>query len=227
MTLRSRAGVDRIALGRFAVVPRLADLARIDAPVGPQQLEQVVAMVLALRLRDLGDERLRGERMLDVVHRPQPADPRVRGRLRVLDAHVRNLVRQPGEAQSELERREGLRVGGEDRDDRRLRRPVQPRDHLAVGIEPGFQVLRRHRMEVVVVQVVLAGPRHLDRRAAHLLRCQRGLDDEVGLRLAAEPAAQQRDVDRHLVGRQVQTAWRPGRALPAATGWAPRPRTRR
>jgi hypothetical protein len=141
------------------VIPRFADLARIDQPIGSQQLQQVVAVVLALRLRDLGDERLRRERMLDVVHRSQPADARVRDRLGIFDPHVRNLVRHPGEAQSQFEFREGLRVGCEDRDDRRLRRAVQPGDHFAVGIEAGFQMLRRRRVEVVVVQVVFARPR--------------------------------------------------------------------
>ena len=42
---------------------------------------------------------------------------------------------------------------------------MQPRDHLAVGVEPGFEMLRRHGMKVVVVQV-LAGPCDLDRLAA-------------------------------------------------------------
>ncbi len=68
---------------------------------------------------------------------------------------------------------------------------VQPRHHLAVGIEPGFEVLDRHRVEVVVVQVVLARPGQLHRLAVHLLRDQRRLDDEIGLRLAAEAAAEQ------------------------------------
>ena len=75
---------------------------------------------------------------------------------------------------------------------------------LPLRVEPGLQVLDRDRVIVGMVQVVVARPHHLDRLAAGLAREQRRLGREVALALAAEAAAQQRDVDRHLVGRQVE-----------------------
>jgi len=41
-------------LGRFAVVPALADLARVDEAVAAEQFQQEVAVILAEGLRDLG-----------------------------------------------------------------------------------------------------------------------------------------------------------------------------
>ena len=62
-------------------------------------------------------------------------------------------------------------------------------------------------MVIVVLDVVLARPGHLDRRA-ELVRQQRRLGDVIGFRFAAETAAEQGDVDGDLV--LVQTE-RPGR----------------
>ena len=115
-------------------------------------------------------------------------------------------------AHAELDVGRVLRVGREDRQDGRRRAAVQPRDRLAAGVEPGLEALDRHGVVEAVLEVVLARPGHLDRRAAHRLRQQRRLDHEVGLRLAAEAAAEQRDVDRHLLGRPCRAPRRCRRA---------------
>ena len=67
-------------------------------------------------------------------------------------------------------------------------------------VEPAFHVLRGDGVVVAVMNLVVARPDHLHRRA-DVLRQQRRFDDEVGLRLAAEPAADERHVQRDL--RQV------------------------
>ena len=69
---------------------------------------------------------------------------------------------------------------------------------LVAGVEAGLEAFRRHGVVEAVAHVVLARPHHLDRRAAHLLGQQRRLDGEVALGLAAEAAAEQRGVQRHL-----------------------------
>lgn len=55
-----------------------------------------------------------------------------------------------------------------------------------------------------MLDVVAARPGELDRPAPHLAREQRRLDHEVRLGLAAEAAAEQRDVHGHLIGLQRQ-----------------------
>ena len=62
-------------------------------------------------------------------------------------------------------------------------------------VEAGLDPLDRDGVVVAVVQVVLAGPGDLHGRAVHRLAEQPGLDHEVGLRLAAEAAAEERHVD--------------------------------
>ena len=79
---------------------------------------------------------------------------------------------------------------------------MSPCDHLAVLVEPRLKALERDCVIEVVVDVVLASPHDLDRRAAHRLRAQGRLDREVRLRLAAETAAQKGHVDRDVFGRK-------------------------
>jgi hypothetical protein len=52
----------------------------------------------------LGDERLHREGMRNVGHRAEPADARVRGGLRVLDADIGDRERHVDHAHAELER---------------------------------------------------------------------------------------------------------------------------
>ena len=73
---------------------------------------------------------------------------------------------------------------------------MQPGHRLAPSVQSRLQVLHRHRVEIVVVDIVLARPGDLDRLAVELLRQQRGFDGKVRFGLAAETAAQERDVHR-------------------------------
>ena len=74
---------------------------------------------------------------------------------------------------------------------------VAPGHDLARGVEARVQALRAAGVVVAVAGVVVARPLHAHGHA-HLARQQRRLDDEVRLRLAAEAAAEERDVDRDL-----------------------------
>ena len=66
-------------------------------------------------------------------------------------------------------------------------------------------MLDRHGVEVAVLQVVIARPGDLHRRAVHRLGQHGRFDHEVGLGFAAEAAAEQRDVHRDVLERQAQS----------------------
>ena len=70
---------------------------------------------------------------------------------------------------------------------------MQPRRRLAAAVDRRLVIDRRRRVVVVEADVVLARPDHLD-RLAELLRQHRRFRRVVRLRLAAEAAAEQRDV---------------------------------
>ena len=221
---RGLDGIERLVL---AVVPVLhAERGQVHLARRPDQLLEKHLRVLLRRARELVGKRAHRKRMRDVRHGPVPAHAHVRGRRRGLDLHVGHVPRDVGGAQLHLEAGACARVGPEQRHDRRERRSVEPRGHLARGVEPAFHVLRGDGVVVAVMDLVVARPDHLHRRA-DLLRQQRRLDDEVGLGLAAEPAADERHVQRDL--RQVD----PKRARPlpcapsAGPATAPRSRTRR
>ena len=121
--------------------------------------------------------------------------------LGVFDADVGNVVRKVGRA---VHRDEVHAVGRQSADalhqrllhdvlleDRRLARRVDRAPHARVA----------DRTIVVVLHIVLAAPHDLDRLADRLRRLD-GVDDEVGLAAAAEPAAHVGHVDFHLVRRQ-------------------------
>ena len=153
-------------------------------------------MIAASRGRQLGHERLHGKRVRHVGHRPEPADTGMRDGFRVLDAQVGNVVRHVDQPHALLERRLVLGIRPKQGDDARRCAAVQPGHRLAPSVQSCLQVLHRHRVEIVVVDVVLARPGNLDRLASELLRQQRGFDREVRFGLAAETAAQKRHVDR-------------------------------
>ena len=222
-TLRSRPVSIGIGLERLAVVPpRRGDLlARIDDARRSDQLEQEVLRVLAQLMRDLGDERLDRPGVHHVVDRPEPADPHVALRLAALHADVGHVERRIDPAHAELDVEGMLRIGREGGQDGRRRAAMPPGDHLVAGVEAGLEALRRHGVIEAVLHVVLARPHHLDRRAAQLLGQQRRLDGEVALGLAAEAAAEQRGVHRHLLGLDAE---RLGDVVArAARGFAPAP----
>src|SRR5690606_25953645 len=67
---------------------------------------------------------------------------------------------------------------------------VVPANHLAGRVDAAAQEVEAARAEVVVLQVVLAGPGQLDRRLVpHALGDGGGLDDEVRAQAPAEAAA--------------------------------------
>ena len=193
-------GVHRIPLGRLAVVPGVAQHLRADLAGGADHLQQEILRIAARRRGQLGHERLDRERMGNVRDRPEPADPRVGDRLRVLDANVGNRERHVDDAHAELERRLVLCLDVEGRDDRGRHGAMQPRDRLALRVDAGLEMLDRHRVVIGVVQIVVARPRHLDGLAVDGLRQHRRLDAEVRLGLAPEAATQQGDVHGDIVG---------------------------
>ena len=91
---------------------------------------------------------------------------------------------------------------------------------LPSASRPAVEVLRAHGVVVPVADLVLARPRDLD-RAAHLPRQERRLDDVVGLRLAAEPAAQERDVNSDVLLRNAQGLGHPRDAGHGVLGAGP------
>src|SRR2546426_11918358 len=70
-------------------------------------------------------------------------------------------------------------------------------------IQRRLEMLGGDRVVVVVVDLILAGPRHFD-RSADGPREQRGLHDIIGLRLAAEAAAEECHVHLHPVDRDPE-----------------------
>ena len=86
-----------------------------------------------------------------------------------------------------------MRLAVERREDRRERAALQPRRRLALRVGRCLHVHRRHRVIVIVMDVVLAAPRHLH-RLAELLRKHCRFRRIIGLRFASERAAQQRHV---------------------------------
>src|SRR6185436_9260560 len=117
------------------------------------------------------------------------ADPHVRRRLAALEAHGGGGERQVVE-RLQLPAREAVGLEVERGADRGRRYALAPGDELLLRVEPGVDAVRAGRVVVAVADVVLARPLHAHRRA-HRARQERRLEDEVGLRLAAEAAAQE------------------------------------
>ena len=86
------------------------------------------------------------------------------------------------------------------RHDRRAADAILPADDLAVGQGRGNGVAIDRTIDVVL-DVLFAGPHHLD-RTIDLLGDANGRDHHVGLELAAKAAAEQVVVDDHLLDRQ-------------------------
>ena len=84
---------------------------------------------------------------------------------------------------------------------RLLHQPLHEHGRLAGRIERAPHARVADRTVVVVLHVVFARPHDLHRLADRLRRFHR-VDDEVGFAAPAEPAAQIRGVDLHLVGGQ-------------------------
>ena len=97
---------------------------------------------------------------------------------------------------------------------------VVPGDELAVGVEAGLDVMRRHRAELAAGDVVLAGPDQLDRLADRLgepHRVEHGLVVAAPAVAAAEEMLVQGDVGAlglQQAGDAVEQAGRRLRAGP-------------
>ena len=81
---------------------------------------------------------------------------------------------------------------------------MTPSRALALIVEGHFDALDRDRVVEAVTEIVLAGPLHQDRRAAHFLRDEGCFLDVVGLRLAPKSATQKRHMQRDILGLHLQ-----------------------
>ena len=171
---------------------------------GPMSASRNSSGSLPAACGQLVDERADGEAVVDGVHRAVPADAGVRDGGAGLDAQVRDRVRDVARAVGELVAVGAGDVGGEARGDRRIGRAVAPGDDRSRAVEAGFEAVRGDAVVVAVLQVVLARPLHAH-RGADLAGEPGGLAEEVGLRLAAEGAAEERHVDGDLVDLHLET----------------------
>ncbi len=197
--------IDRVQSEIVAVVPELgALLPRIDDARRTDQREEIVLGVLAGGMRHLAGHRLHREGVRHVRDRAEPAEAHARLGLARLAAEIGDVERIVDEAHPHLERAFVAGIGLEDREQRRRHAAVAPGHRLAAGVEARFDPLDRDRVVIIVPEVVLARPLHADRHAGHRLGDDRRLDREIGLRFAPEAAAEERGVDRHVLGFQLQ-----------------------
>src|SRR5215470_9387977 len=87
--------VHEVTLGRFVVVPGVAECARVDATRRPDQLEKVVLRVALRRGCELIDKTRGRECMWDVGYGSEPSDARMCVRFGHLHAEIRNEVGEP------------------------------------------------------------------------------------------------------------------------------------
>src|SRR5690606_29796414 len=75
------ADVVRVRLGTYAVVPEVGQAGglQVEQARRPEQVELELERITAGRGGELVDEALRGEYVIDVRHRSEPANPHVRG----------------------------------------------------------------------------------------------------------------------------------------------------
>src|SRR5713226_7313077 len=90
------------------------------------------------------------------------------------------------------------RIGGKGRGDAWRDAAMPPCDYLAVLVEASLDAFHGHRVKEAVTNVIVPRPLHLHRRA-ELFRKQGGFEGVIALRLASESAAEQRDVDSHVL----------------------------
>ena len=134
------------------------------------QLQQEVLRVAAELVREFGDEGLDREGMRDVVDRAEPADAHVRSRLAALACACsgRRTACRPSPCRARWTAGcfgSGMKFANE----ARRRAAMTPGDDLVVRVEPGLEPLDRHGVVEAVLDVVLARPHHLHRRAVHRL----------------------------------------------------------
>lgn len=198
------AGVDRVALGRLAVVPVVRQRARVQLARRADEVEQVLLVIASGFVGQLGHEALHGEGVRDVRDRAEPADAGVRLDLGAFQPQVGDVVGHVDGGHARFQVHLALAAFHEQRQDGRRGGAVQPGGGAPLGVDHGFQTFDGDRVQVVVLEVVLAGPDQFDGRALHLFGHHGGLGHVVGLGLATEAPADQQGVDLHGLGLEAQ-----------------------
>src|SRR5580692_10522924 len=98
-----------------------------------------------------------------IRHRAEPADAGMGGGFWIFALDVGDLERHVDESHAEFDADLMRRTGGKSRPEAWRDAAVPPSDHLAVGIEAGFDAFGRDRVQEVVANVVLPRPLHLHR----------------------------------------------------------------
>ncbi len=130
-----------------------------------KQPPQIFNWILASRMGEFVRERAHREGVGDVVDRSIPTDPDMVGGRPVLAAHVRNRVGHVGDALLELAAAAIGHVGLEGCLDRGKHRAMKPCGRPPVRCDSSFEMLGADRVIIVMLDLVLAGPCHLDGRA--------------------------------------------------------------
>ena len=114
-------------------------------------------------------------------------------------------------------------IGRERRGDGRRNAAVPPRDYASLPVQSRVDPFRGNGVQIVVMKIVLARPHHFNRRSAHLARQQGRFEHIVGLRFPAETAAEQCDIDRHVLWFEAELLGQLGlrRARAAALSMIP------
>ena len=91
---------------------------------------------------------------------------------------------------------------------------MPPGNDLVVLVEAGFETLRRHGVVEIVLDVVLAGPHHLDRRAAIAFDSSAASSAKSHFDLRPKPPPSSVTLHRHVLGRQAERLAMSSRAPP-------------
>ena len=143
--------------------------------------------------------------MRHVVDRAEPSDAHMRLCFAALQPKVRHVERRVDKSQSEFDGARIFIVGRKICHKTWRRAAMSPSNHFVVLVDACLKTLRRHGMIEAVLDVVLAGPHDLDRRAVHCFGQQRRFDGEVPFRFAAEAAAEQHAVQGDVPGVEPET----------------------
>ena len=172
----------------------------------PEERPPVLVGVLAGQVGQLVDEALDDEPVLGRAHRAPEAERDPEVLVDPLDPHVGDVVRQVAEGGH---RRVVDRAGGREAlldEDAGPHHAREPGGGLALGVERRAEHVVGGRPVEAVGEVVLAGPHDLHGPAADRLGRLERIHHEVALAAPAEPAAEQRRVDRDALGREPRQA---------------------
>ncbi len=136
------------------------------------------------------------EGMIDVGHAAQPSDAHVEIGGAVFGAMVRNIEGKIVPSEAHLVERIGG-GGVERRTDGRIDGALQPRRGLAIRPDRSLHVHGGHGVKEIEVNIVFAAPDDFH-GLAQLLGQNGRFRHLVGLGLASEAAAEQRDMARHV-----------------------------